>query len=457
MREALKVGVSGVRGIVGKSFSPQVATEFAQAFGTFVGRGPVVVGRDTRTTGMMVENAVIAGLQSVGCQPLLAGIVPTPTVLILTKELKARGGIAITASHNPVQWNALKFIGDNALFLNELRAEELINIYHSQEFNLTKESEIPEVAKIEDPMNPHYKKIADYVDLKKVSGKKFKVAIDCCNGVGAIHSVPFLRDYLSCEVISVLDKPTGAFEREPEPTPESLTALCEAVRRNGCDIGFAQDPDGDRLAIVDENGEPLGEDFTLTLGIQQVLNSHKKGPVAVNLSSGKTVDYVTEQANEKVTRTKIGEINVSETMLEIGAVAGGESNGGLIIPAVHPCRDSYVSMAIILEMLADSGKSISALKAAIPEYHIIKEKIKVSNDASLKILRAVRQHYQNETLNLLDGVHVDFGDSWIHARRSNTEPVIRVMAEAPTREKAEKLADELKSIVNFKATDDSDD
>lgn len=447
MREALKVGISGVRGIVGKSFSPQVATEFAQAFGTFVGRGSVIVGRDTRTTGSMVENAVIAGLLSVGCRPILAGIVPTPTVLILTKEFKARGGIAITASHNPAQWNALKFVGDNALFLNELRAEELINIYHGQEFNLVKESRIAEVSTIDNPMGSHYEAIANYVDLGKVKNKKFKVAIDCCNGVGAIHSVSFLRDHLGCEVFPVLDKPTGAFEREPEPTPESLAVLCEAVKRNGCDIGFAQDPDGDRLAIVDENGIPLGEDFTLTLGIQQVLNAHEKGPVAVNLSSGKTVDYVTEQVGEQVTRTKIGEINVSETMLEIGAAAGGESNGGLIIPAVHPCRDSYVSMAIILEMLADSGKSISALKAAIPEYHIIKDKIKVSNDASLRILRAVRQHYQNEKLNLLDGVHVDFGDSWVHARRSNTEPVIRVMAEAPTQEKAEELAEELRTIV----------
>lgn len=447
MREALKVGVSGVRGIVGKSFSPQVATEFAQAFGTFVGRGPVIVGRDTRTTGPMVENAVIAGLQSVGCQPVLAGIVPTPTVLILTKELKARGGIAITASHNPAQWNALKFVGDNALFLNELRAEELINIYHAQDFSLVDESEIPEIATIDDPMAPHYKAIKDYIDFEKIRKKKYKVAIDCCNGVGAVHSVSFLRDHLGCEVVSVLDKPTGDFEREPEPTPESLTALCEAIQQNQCDIGFAQDPDGDRLAIVDEKGIPLGEDFTLTLGIQQVLSAHGKGPVAVNLSSGKTVDYVAEQIGEKVTRTKIGEINVSETMLEIGAAAGGESNGGLIIPAVHPCRDSYVSMAIILEMLADTGKSISALKAAIPEYHIVKDKIKVSNDASLKILRAVRNHYKNEKLNLLDGIHVDFGDSWVHARRSNTEPVIRVMAEAPTQVKADELAKELRAIV----------
>ena len=450
MREALKVGVSGVRGIVGNSFSPQAATEFAQAFGTFVGRGPVIVGRDTRTTGVMIENAVIAGLQSVGCKPILAGIIPTPTVLILTKELKARGGIAITASHNPAQWNALKFIGDNALFLNELRAEELIHIYHEQDFPLVEESEIHEPEIIDDPMRAHYETIANYIDLEKIKKKKFKVAIDCCNGVGAIHSVSFLRDYLGCEVVSILDTPTGAFEREPEPTPDSLAMLGESIRQNQCDLGFAQDPDGDRLAIVDENGIPLGEDFTLTLGIQQVLNAHEKGPVAVNLSSGKTVDYVTEQVGEQVTRTKIGEINVSETMLEIGAVVGGESNGGLIIPAVHPCRDSYVSMAIILEMLVDTGKSISALKAAIPEYHIIKDKIKVSSDASLKILRAVRRRYENEKLNLLDGVHVDFGDSWIHARRSNTEPVIRVMAEAPTKEKASKLAEELRAIVTSK-------
>jgi len=447
MKEVLKVGVSGVRGIVGESFSPQAATEFAQAFGAMVGRGPVVVGRDTRTTGAMIQKAVIAGLQSVGCQPLLAGVVPTPTVLILTKELQARGGIAITASHNPAQWNALKFIGDNALFLNEMRAEELIQIYHGQDFPLVDESAIPEVVNIEAPMAGHYRAIKDYVDTDTIRSKRFKVAIDCCNGVGAVHSVDFLKNVLNCEVVSVLDQPTGAFEREPEPTPESLSLLCETIKQEKCVIGFAQDPDGDRLALVDENGVPLGEDFTLTLGIQQVLASHEQGPIAVNLSSGKTVDAVTEPTGNQVTRTKIGEINVSETMLAIGAVAGGESNGGLIIPAVHACRDSYVSMAIILEMLAETGKSISALKAAVPEFHIVKDKIKVSSEASLKILRTVRQKYQNEKINLLDGVHVDFGDSWIHARRSNTEPVIRVMAEAPTQEKAEKLAKELRDIV----------
>ena len=448
MKEALKVGVSGVRGIVGDSFSPQAATEFAQAFGTLVGSGPVVVGRDTRTTGAMLQHAVIAGLQSVGCQPVLAGIVPTPTVLILTKELNARGGIAITASHNPAQWNALKFVGDNALFLNEARAEELVKIYHGRDFHLVEESKIPKVIEIEDPMRPHYRAIENFVDCAKIKSKGFKVAIDCCNGVGAVHSVDFLKKVLGCEVVSVLDTPTGAFEREPEPTPESLKLLCETVKREKCVLGFAQDPDGDRLAIVDENGQPLGEDFTLTLGIQQVLNAHQRGPVAVNLSSGKTVDAVTEAMGSKVTRTKIGEINVSETMLAINAVAGGESNGGLIIPAVHPCRDSYVSMAIILEMLADTNERISALKAAIPEFHIIKDKIKVSSEASLKILRAVRQKYQNEQINLLDGVHVDFGDSWIHARRSNTEPVIRVMAEAPTLERAQQLAKDLRAVVD---------
>lgn len=446
MREALKVGVSGVRGIVGESLTPQSVVEFAQAFGTFVGPGAVVVGRDTRTTGPMVEHAVCAGLQSVGCQPVLTGVLPTPSVLVLTQELRARGGIAITASHNPSQWNALKFVGGNGLFLNELRAEELYDIYHQGEFPLVSEEKLPRCVTYENAIEPHLKRVYDYVDIEAIRKKRFKVAVDCCNGVGAVHTLAFLKE-LGCEVVTILDNPSGAFEREPEPVPHALGLLGETVRREGCVLGFAQDPDGDRLAIVDEKGEPLGEDWTLILGIQQVLEAHEKGPIAVNLSSGKGVDYVAGLHGCEVVRTKIGEINVSETMLAIGSVAGGESNGGLIIPAVHPCRDSYVSMAIILEMLAHKNKAISALKAAIPQFHIIKDKLKVRADKSLEILRAVRRRYENQKLNLLDGVHVDFGDSWIHARRSNTEPVIRVMAEAPTEEKAQALAKELRDLV----------
>lgn len=447
MREALKVSVSGVRGVVGQSFTPQVATTFAQAFGTFAGHGAVVVGRDTRPTGLMIQHAVMAGLQSVGCKPILAGVVPTPTVLFLTRQLGARGGIAITASHNPAQWNALKFVDRNGLFLSEMRAEELFDIYHQQDFPLVPEAELP-VPTIEPyPVDGHFKRIIEYVDTGRIRERGFKVAVDCCNGVGAIYSVPFLRGELNCQVHAVFDRPTGAFEREPEPLPANLGQLSETVVRNGCDIGFAQDPDGDRLAIVDERGEPIGEDLTLAFAVQQVLGAHGKGPVAVNLSCSKSIEFLAREQGCEVVRTKIGEINVSETMLEIGAVVGGENNGGVIIPAIHPCRDSFGGMAVILEQMAMTGKSVSELRAAIPTYHVVKEKIVIRSDQAPDVLRSIRRRYEAKKLTLIDGVHVDFGESWIHARRSNTEPVLRVTAEAPTLEQARKLADDVRGHI----------
>jgi len=447
MKEALKVGVSGVRGVVGDSLTPQVAASFAQAFGTFVGHGAVVVGRDTRPSGLMIEQAVVAGLQSVGCQPVLAGIAPTPTVLILTQSTGARGGIAITASHNPSPWNALKFVEKTGLFLTETRAQELFDVYHQQDFPFVEEGDIPEVVQAVDPMKEHFRRVLDYVDVEMIRKKKFRVAVDCCNGVGAVHSIPFLRDRLGCEVFGVLDEPSGTFEREPEPLPKNLEALRETVREKKCDIGFAQDPDGDRLAIVNEEGDAIGEDLSLAFAVRQVLEAHEKGPVAVNLSTSKSVEHVARQLGCEVIRTKIGEINVSETMIRSGCVVGGESNGGVIIPAVHPCRDSYIGMAIVLELMARTGKRVSELRADVPRFFIVKDKIRIRGEQAPVILRSLRRKYEEHDLNLLDGVYVDFGEKWVHARRSNTEPVVRVTAEAHSEDEARTLAAEMREHI----------
>jgi phosphomannomutase len=333
------------------------------------------------------------------------------------------------------------------MFLTELRAEELFDVYHQQNFPLVPESELMPVVIEDHAMEYHVRRILDYVDQKKIQKKKFKVAIDCCNGVGAVHSVAFLRDVLGCTVYPVLDQPSGRFEREPEPTPKNIKLLCDTVKAQGCDIGFAQDPDGDRLAIVNEKGEPIGEDQTLALAVQQVLDAHEKGPVAVNLSTSKSVEYVARQRGVDVVKTKIGEINVSETMVRIGAVAGGEGNGGVIIPRMHPCRDSYIGMAVVLELMAMSGKTISELRGAIPSYTMIKDKIRIRGEQAPEILRALRRQYADKNLNLLDGVYIDFGDSWVHARRSNTEPVIRITAEAPSQAEATKLASEFRQNI----------
>jgi len=448
MREALKVGVSGVRGVVGDSFTPQLAVSFAQAFGTFVGRGPVIVGRDTRPTGLMIEQAVVAGLLSVGCKPVLAGITPTPSVLYLVKQLGARGGIAITASHNPAPWNALKFVDHQGLFLDEMRASELFDVYHQQEFPLVEEQELATVESVTTSTDAHFRRILDYVDAESIRKRNFKVAVDCCNGVGAIHTVPFLRDGLGCRVVPLLDEASGAFEREPEPLPQNLGLLCKTVTEQACDIGFAQDPDGDRLALVTEQGEAPGEELSLAFAIQQVLSAHEQGPVVVNLATGKQTEAVVNRFGCRLLRTKIGEINVSKTMLDVGGVVGGEHNGGVIVPAIIPARDSYAGMAIILELLAATGKTPSQLRDDIPRYFVARDKLRIRSDQAPGMLRAIRRRYEAHQVNLLDGVYVNLGESWVHVRRSNTEPVLRLMAEAPTQEEADRLVAELREQID---------
>ena len=440
MTHALKVGISGIRGIIGDSFGPQLAMRFAEAFGTMVGHGPVVLGRDTRTTGPMIEAAVSAGLQSVGCQPLLAGVVPTPTILMLTQHLGARGGVMVSASHNGGEWNALKFVDGNGLFLNEYRNEEMIDIYHQHDLGFVDETRILSPRHIDTPMAEHYRRIFDYVDCEAIRAKQFRVAVDCCNGVGAVHSVPFLRDHLGCEVFPVFDDPSGLFERVPEPSPQNITKLREVVLANQCAIGFAQDPDADRLAIVNERGEAIGEDLTLAFAVRQVLRKEPPNQkVVINLSTSRCVDEAARLESGQLLRTPIGEINVVETAMKVGAVIAGEGNGGVIVPKIHPCRDSYSGMALILEYLAQTGKTVSALRSEIPKFVMLKQAFTVRPDEPPQLLRKLRQEFISEKIDLADGVRVDWEDAWLHVRRSNTEPVIRLVAEANTKERATEL------------------
>ena len=447
MKQSLKVGVSGVRGVVGESLTPRLATSFAQAFGTFVGRGSVVVGRDTRPSGLMYEHAVVAGLLSVGCRPLILGVQPTPTLLMQTEATEARGGIAITASHNPGPWNALKFIDRHGRFLNRTRAEEFFDVYHQQDFPLVAEQDLLKAEERIGAFSLHAERVVEYVDTARIRPRRFKVAVDCCNGVGAVYTPDFLRDRFGCDVVALAAEPNGAFERDPEPRPETLTALCAAVREHGCDVGFAHDPDGDRLSIVDEQGRAVGEDMSVALAIRQVLLHHACGPVVLNLSASKGIEAMARALKSEVLRTPTGEINVVEKMLESGAVVGGEHTGGVIVPAIHPCRDSYTAMALILEGLAHDDRPLSALCAEVPRYHLLQEKVLIRGDESPHIMRALRRHYTGKPMILEDGFYVDFGTGWIQARRSQTEPVLRLFAEAPTANEARAYMEELQRLI----------
>jgi len=440
VKEALKVGISGVRGVVGDSMTPRVAASFAQAFGAFVGRGAVIVGRDTRPSGRMLERAVVAGLQSVGCRPRLAGVVPTPSLLMAVAETGARGGIAITASHNGEEWNALKFVDRDGQFLSPARADELLDLYHQRDFALAAESELPTETALSDAVERHWTKVAAFADVAAIRRRRFRVVADVCNGVGALHTESFLGETLGCAVTIVHGAPSGRFERDPEPLPQHLDALCRAVRAAGADIGFAQDPDGDRLAIADERGAPIGEDCTLAFAVRHVLATRGRGPVVINLSTSRAVEEVARAAGCPVTRTRIGEIHVAAEMRRQGAVVGGESNGGVIVPAVHPCRDSYTAMALTLELLAHTGRTVSELRAELPAYRVARRKLPMDAAAAAAALRALRRRYADRRPNLLDGVFIEFDDGWVHVRRSNTEPVVRITAEARTESAAEERA-----------------
>lgn len=447
MREALKVGISGVRGIVGDSLSPRVACGFAQAFGAFLGGGSVLVGRDTRPSGQMFEAAVVAGLQSVGCRPILAGVVPTPTMLFQTREIKARGGIMISASHNPAPWNAFKFIGPEGLFLDGVQAEELFDVYHQQDYPLVGEGDLLPAKSAGFIIENHFRKIIEYVDFEAVQNARFKIAVDCCNGVGALYSRNFLQDLLGCEVISIHDNPSGHFERDPEPLPANLSRLQEVVREHGCALGFAQDPDGDRLALVDEQGNALIEDLTVAFCVGAVLLHHQQGPVTLNLATSKAVEDLARSCGAKVVRSRIGEIHVVSVMKEQGAVVGGEHNGGVVVPAIHPCRDSFTGMALVLELMAKTGRTLSDLRRDVPVYHVVKDKFPVRAEDAPGLLRKVRSAYSFFEQITVDGVHVNLGDRWFLLRRSNTEPVMRITTEARSPESAAALRDEVLAVL----------
>lgn len=433
---ALKISISGVRGVVGDFLTPQLVESFAKAFGTFVGPGRVMVGRDTRTSGEMLFHAVCAGLLSTGCTPVDVGVCSTPSVQIRTKETDAVGGIIITASHNPAQWNALKFVGKDGIFLNEYEARSVVEIYHDSNFRRCPDDEIGSIKSDPHAIDSHLDKVLNYVDVELIRSKQFKVAFDCCNGAGSLMT-PRLLQALGCQLIPISTEPNGIFPREPEPTPQNLTQLSSTTKLSGADVGFAQDADADRLAIIDEHGEPIGEDYTLALAVQFVL-SKTPGPVVVNLSTSRAIQDIAEQHECPIYWTKIGESNVIDKILECRAIVGGEGNGGVMIPAIHPCRDSFIGMALVLQYMAESGKAISELVDAIPRYFMVKQKVQLTSDQIFGILEQLKARHAAGHVDMTDGLKIFFDDrnAWVHVRPSNTEPILRVMSEAASQQEA---------------------
>jgi len=445
---SLKIGISGVRGIVGDSLTPQLAASFAQAFGTYIGTGKVIVGQDARTSGILLKNAVFSGLLSVGCHPVDIGICPIPSTMILAKENPYRGAIVITASHNPPEWNGLKFISGKGLFLNHSQIEELLDIYHQGEFSWVSTDRIKTPVTENNPTKFHLQKLLDYLDVDSIKKKNYSIVADCSQGAG-LRLLPQFLERLGCQVILLDHQTRKRAQQLPQSwsNAQNISALCREVLKNNADIGFAQDADADRLSIINEKGLPLGEELTLALAVDYIL-SKKTGPVVINLSTSRAIDDITLKYQAPLYRTKIGEINVVEELLLRKAVIGGEGNGGVIFPRIHPCRDSFTAIGLTLEAMSKSGKSISQLQKSIPKYVMVKDFIEGSYEQAHRILRLLKKKFQNkENLTTLDGIKFVFRDSWLHIRPSNTEPIIRIYAEAKNRQKAQDLIERFKQII----------
>lgn len=442
--QTLKISISGVRGVVGDSLTPTLLVKFAQSFGTYTNGGTVVVGSDTRTSREMVKYAVLAGLTATGCQVVDVGICPVPTVQLAVERLHASGGIAITASHNPVEWNALKFIRPDGIFLSTYQAEELLDIYHQGEFRLAKSGAIGRVRTWDNALEEHVRAVLDHLDTEAIRARRFRVVADCCNGAGSVVTPEFLSR-LGCEVIPINDTPNGVFPHPPEPIKENLTQLCDAVKAYGADIGFAQDADADRLALVSERAEAVSEEFTVSLAVEAVLSRRQRDglpprPVVVNLSTTALVDHIASRYGCKVIRTPVGEVNVADTMKREGAVIGGEGNGGVIWGDIHYGRDSLAAMGAVLQLLADRRCTVSELVASFPRYHMLKLKEPCTSEQAQRVLDATRQDYAGQQVDIRDGVKVLFDDgAWLHVRASRTEPVIRLIVEASSESRVSEL------------------
>lgn len=451
--------ISGIRGTIGgrpgEGLSPLDIVKFTAAYARFISGSTtrksrtIVVGRDARLSGPMVSDLVTATLTGMGFDVVNIGLASTPTTELAVVMEKACGGIIITASHNPKQWNALKLLNENGEFLNDAQGKEVLAIAEADDYSFAEVDALGHVYSNETYNRRHIDSVLalDLVDVDAIAKADFTVAVDAVNSVGGIVIPQLLRALGVKNIIELNCEATGKFAHTPEPIPENLTQIADLMRDGKADVGFVVDPDVDRLAIVMENGEMFVEEYTLVAVADYVL-SHTPGSTVSNLSSSRALRDVTRRHGCEYSAAAVGEVNVVTKMKETGAVIGGEGNGGVIYPTSHYGRDALVGVALFLTLLAKSGKKVSELKATYPEYAIAKNKIQLTPDIDVDaILEAVKKRYASETITDIDGVKIDFPDSWVHLRKSNTEPIIRIYSEASTMEKADALAQDIKSVI----------
>lgn len=460
--------ISGIRGTIGgkpsEGLTPVDIVKFTYAYcATLPSRKPapngsrykVVVGRDARLSGEMVEQLVCGTLIACGVDVVKCGFASTPTTELAVRFANADGGIILTASHNPKQWNALKLLNDKGEFLTAAQGQQILDLAETQDFDFAPVEELGHI-ECHDYTDEHIQEVLglEAVDVQAIKDAHFKVALDAINSVGSII-MPRLLEKLGVECVTIFGEPTGDFGHNPEPLPKNLEELSRTVMREGCALGISVDPDVDRLAFICENGEPFVEEYTLVSVADYLLERAEKQGVmprntVSNLSSSRALRDVTEKHGGVYYAAAVGEVNVTTKMHEVGALIGGEGNGGVIYPASHCGRDAMVGVALFLSHLAHKKCSVSELKASLPQYFIAKNRIDLSDSSLIeKILEALKEHFKSEKINTIDGVKIDFEKtrSWVHLRKSNTEPIIRVYSEAPTQEAAEKLGEEVVALA----------
>lgn len=441
--EGLMVSVSGVRGRVGEALTPEIVAKFAAGFGAWArqragGKARIVVGRDSRVSGPMFQPVVISALQSVGCDVILVDMAPTPTIQLAVEHHHAAGGLAITASHNPIEWNALKFIGPSGLFLDAKEGAEMRAVVEG-EIPRAKWDELGKIERDNDAVQRHIELVLSlpFIDVEGIRAKGYRVALDCVRGAGGAF-MPQLLDRLGCKVSAINLETDGLFPRAPEPVAENLGELEKLVRESGADVGFAVDPDVDRLALVSNEGMAIGEDYTLALAAKVVLR-HRDGNIVTNLSTSRILDDIAKEQNRRVIRTPVGEVNVATRMRSEGAPIGGEGNGGVILTEMHLGRDAPLGAALILQLLLEDGNTLSEIVGSYPRYSIVKDKLDRPAAPLDTVYASMKNAFADAETDTQDGLRLTWSDRWVHVRPSGTEPIVRVIAEAPTVEAAQAL------------------
>src|SRR5262245_3075621 len=436
----LIVSVSGIRGIVGKSLTPAAAAMFAAALGTHARGGRFIVSRDSRPSGDMLRHAVMAGLMSAGCSVEDIGIAPTPTCGLAVRHLGAAGGIQITASHNPAPWNGLKLFGRDGAVLSAAEGQRVRALFESGELAGVGWDRIGTVGAPPDSGEEHVRLVCDAVSVSTIASSGFRVLVDGNGGAGGPLACQLLRSF-GCEVVEYACIADGHFVHEPEPIPAHLGEVGPQVSRVEADVGFVLDPDADRLALIDEKGNCVSEELTLALAVRHRLRQ-KGGPVIINMSTSRVVEDIAKQAGCTCIRTAVGEAHVVAGMRSAGAVIGGEGNGGVIDPRIGWVRDPFIGMAMILQLMAEEGTTLSGLVELLPAYSMLKTKVTVPRERLLQAFAALEKHWPDAQRNNMDGLRLDWADRWVHVRGSNTEPIVRIIAEAPTTAEAESLCRE---------------